>query len=109
MHLSTTAALALVFSATVPAAALGQPSAPSPTASAPDDGRFTSPLRAYRGFGEQALVDWKAANDRVGRIGGWRTYAREAAPPEAASPTAAPASGAASAPDRHHGHAPRTP
>ena len=27
-------------------------------------------------------VDWRAANDRVERVGGWRTYARETLPPE---------------------------
>ncbi len=32
----------------------------------------------YRGYKEVTLQDWKAANDRVGEIGGWRTYAREA-------------------------------
>lgn len=27
-------------------------------------------------------ADWRAANDRVERVGGWRTYARETLPPE---------------------------
>ena len=27
-------------------------------------------------------IDWRAANDRVERVGGWRTYARETLPPE---------------------------
>ncbi|MFG6439177.1 hypothetical protein [Roseateles sp. LKC17W] len=27
-------------------------------------------------------VDWRAANDRVERVGGWRTYARETLPAE---------------------------
>lgn len=42
-----------------------------------------------------ASADWKAANDTVARIGGWRAYAREAAAPPAA------ASAAASAPAAH--------
>ncbi len=29
-------------------------------------------------------VEWRAANDRVARIGGWRTYARETLPQEKA-------------------------
>lgn len=27
-------------------------------------------------------VDWRAANERVARVGGWRAYARETLPPE---------------------------
>ena len=27
-------------------------------------------------------ADWRAANTRVERVGGWRTYARETLPPE---------------------------
>lgn len=27
-------------------------------------------------------TDWRAANTRVERVGGWRTYARETLPPE---------------------------
>jgi hypothetical protein len=36
---------------------------------------------------------WREANDNVARIGGWRTYAREAQAPEVAAPaaTASPA------------------
>lgn len=29
-------------------------------------------------------ADWRAANERVARVGGWRTYARETLPPEGA-------------------------
>lgn len=29
-------------------------------------------------------ADWRAANARVERLGGWRTYARETLPPEKA-------------------------
>lgn len=32
----------------------------------------------HRAYQEVTLQDWKAANDRVGEIGGWRTYANEA-------------------------------
>lgn len=38
---------------------------------------YQSPLKAYQGFSEQPLHDWREANDLVGRIGGWRTYAQE--------------------------------
>lgn len=38
---------------------------------------YQSPLKAYQGFSEQPLHNWREANDLVGRIGGWRTYAQE--------------------------------
>ncbi len=38
---------------------------------------FKSVLTSYRPFVDQDLESWKEANDRVGRIGGWRAYARE--------------------------------
>jgi hypothetical protein len=69
-----------------------------------------SAFSGYRRFADEASVPWKQANDTVGRIGGWRAYAREAALPETSLPAPAPASGAppaagaaepASAPTRH--------
>lgn len=43
---------------------------------------FESVFDAYRPYRHQAAVPWREANDRVGAVGGWRTYAREAAEPE---------------------------
>lgn len=44
---------------------------------------YTSPLHTYQGYKEQPVQPWREANDRVGQIGGWRTYAKEA---QAAAP-----------------------
>jgi len=52
-----------------------------------------SAFKDYRRLDEAPAVRWRDANDTVDRIGGWRSYAREAAAP---APSAAPA--AASAP-----------
>ena len=60
---------------------------------------YQSPLKAYQGFSEQPLHNWREANELVGRIGGWRTYAQE--PWE--SPSAEPA-GEPSAKEQPHGH-----
>ncbi len=38
---------------------------------------YRSPLQHYRVLPDEPLQDWRAANDQVGRIGGWRTYAQE--------------------------------
>jgi len=76
------------------AGALAQP-APPPTRPDPIDAQTSVPPALYRSVfagyrpqGEPALENWKQANDTVARIGGWRSYAREA------SPAAPPASAA---------------
>lgn len=35
------------------------------------------PFRHYQGWRDEPLQDWREANDRVGAVGGWRTYLRE--------------------------------
>ena len=47
----------------------------------------TSAFAAYRRDAEVEPIGWRAANNTVARIGGWRAYAREAA---AAAPAPAP-------------------
>ncbi len=124
---------AAVLAASALAAQASSPAAPErrdPTrADAPVPPLQTrSALETYRRHAEQPLGDWRAANDEVTRIGGWRTYLRQAqapdappapAPAPAGAPTeakpaatgaAAPANPAASAPaagpapgHRHHG------
>jgi len=58
-----------------------------------------SALSSYRRTGgeDPPATAWREANDTVGRIGGWRAYAREAQAgatpaPAASSPPATPAS-----------------
>lgn len=43
---------------------------------------YRSPFADYRLIGEEPVGDWRAANDEVGRIGGWREYLRESQAPE---------------------------
>lgn len=40
---------------------------------------YQSPFADYRVLGEDKSTPWQEANDKVGKIGGWRAYAREAA------------------------------
>lgn len=76
-----------------------------PTAAVPPI-TVRSALTTHRPFGEAPPLPWREANDAVGRIGGWRAYAREAA--AAAAPAApTPSPGAASAPA--HGAHPAHP
>jgi hypothetical protein len=58
---------------------------------------YQSTFGGYRPLLEDKLLPWRDANDEVGRIGGWRAYAREgrehggaiAAPASVTQPTAA--------------------
>lgn len=67
---------------------------------------YSSPLARYRVAGDVAVGSWTEANDTVTRIGGWRTYAREASQPEAPTPVPAArtAPAAASSPPAEPGH-----
>ena len=40
--------------------------------------QYRSPFHDYRTFGDSVRTPWRQANDEVARIGGWRTYLREA-------------------------------
>jgi hypothetical protein len=39
---------------------------------------YTSPIADYQKFVDEKVLPWKAANDKVAEIGGWRAYAKEA-------------------------------
>ena len=67
-----------------------------PAATTPQTDR--SAFESYQSFTEEKLLPWKDANDTVGRVGGWKAYAREAQGESAATP-ATPA-----AADPHAGH-----
>ena len=49
---------------------------------------YRSTLSEYRRLGDDKPVTWREANGTVGRIGGWRAYAREAS--ESAAAASAP-------------------
>ena len=44
---------------------------------------YRSSLADYRVLSDEKVKPWKETNDKVGRIGGWRAYAKEAQQPEA--------------------------
>ena len=51
---------------------------------------YHSALTDYRPLAEEKVAPWKETNDTVGRIGGWRVYAREAREAGPAAATTAP-------------------
>jgi hypothetical protein len=60
---------------------------------------YESPFAPYRPFAEGAVGPWKSVNDEVGRIGGWKVYAREAQTGPGAAPVQAqPPAGSPRAP-----------
>ena len=59
-------------------------------------------VAGYRRHTDVQAVPWAEANATVGRVGGWRAYAREAARPEPAP--SAPAGPPPAAAPHHHRH-----
>lgn len=57
----------------------------TPAASAEDAAPpgYRSAFEGYQRYTDEKTVNWKEANDAVGRIGGWRVYAKEASEPDA--------------------------
>jgi len=42
---------------------------------------YRSAFENYQTYTDEKVINWKAANDNTGRIGGWQAYAKEAAQP----------------------------
>ncbi len=106
----TVIALCVVLGAPASLPLAGAESRPDPAdpAALVPQASYRSAFADYRPLGEEAVGNWRAANDEVRRIGGWREYAREVQSPDekpgaAAPPKAAPAAPAVPA-GAHPGH-----
>jgi hypothetical protein len=51
---------------------------PSMKQALPQPPAFRSAFEGYQPYTDDGAPEWKKANDEVGKIGGWRAYAREA-------------------------------
>ena len=73
-------------------AAAALPAAPMAAVPAPTQApaAYRSALEGYQPYSDEQTVDWKNANDTVGRIGGWREYAKEAQQLQTPAPAAQP-------------------
>lgn len=93
--------LAAVVAASAAAASNAQTppasAAPAPTVN------YRSAFEGYQPFNDQQVGSWKDANDNVGRIGGWRSYAKEAQQVEGKA-QGQPAEAPAAAPTQPPGH-----
>lgn len=93
----TATALIAAGAAVAQTAGPGAVTAPAPvTAPAQPAHAWRSAFDGYEAFADAPITSWRESNDTVGRIGGWRVYAREAA--GAASAPAAPGQPPAAAP-----------
>ncbi len=76
--------------------------------------RYESVFAPYKTYRDEKTGSWLSANETVERIGGWRAYAKEAQPPDAATPAmpampanrSKPAAPAQSDPHAGHGGKP---
>jgi hypothetical protein len=64
------------------------PAAASAASAAKPELTYRSAFEGYRRYTDEPVVSWKETNDNVGRIGGWRAYAKEASGDPAADPHA---------------------
>jgi hypothetical protein len=81
---ATAVAVVAVFAVTV---AMAQPVADanivnSTGAQTTPHVQYSSAFSDYVPYSEQTIDSWRQANDTVGEIGGWRTYAKEARQPD---------------------------
>ena len=97
-HPSTGLLMAVWLPLQLSALSAGAQTPPSPapaTQAAP--AAYRSAFEGYQAYRDEKIANWKEANDNVGRIGGWRAYAKEASQP--------PAPSTATQPVPHAGHA----
>lgn len=85
-----------VLGVSICAAASAQQVSAPPAATTP---AYRSALEGYRPYADESVAPWKDVNQAVREAGGWRAYAREGRPAEAAAPArAASAAAPAAAP-----------
>ena len=87
--------IGLTLSTTLAATCFAQTPAPGNAAAKPGATPVRSAFDGYQAYNDEAVSNWKAANENVARIGGWREYAwqaqsEEATPPRAAAQEAQP-------------------
>lgn len=88
--------------ATVYAQTVASPPGLSTVPSTASPATYRSALEGYQPYRDEKIKPWKESNDTVGKIGGWRAYAKEAAEP-ANQGGAAPAAPGAAHPHAGHG------
>jgi hypothetical protein len=89
--------LAATFaSAALSTTAFGQTTPPKTGQGVAQAAPYQSAFGGYRAYTDEPVANWKAANDTVASIGGWREYAKQAqsedaTPARSVAPEATPA------------------
>lgn len=78
------AALPVVLALSVSAQPVRPPAQAEPVQQAGPPA-YRSAFEGYRAFSDEKVAPWKDSNDTVGKIGGWKAYAREAQEGQAGS------------------------
>jgi hypothetical protein len=119
-HWSLTAVVSVASASAIAQGAANSAASPSVSATASGTttsgqaatpGAYQSAFEGYQAFSDEKVVGWKEANDTVGKIGGWREYAKQARSEDGkpqsqeAKPagTQQPATGGTGAPAAGHG------
>ena len=98
----------MVAPAVTPVAAPAVAPAPmAPPSQTAPPAAYRSAFEGYQAYSDEKIAPWKESNDTVGKVGGWRAYAKEAQEPQAPGarqPAAAGAAVGAGAANPHAGH-----
>lgn len=54
---------------------------------------YQSSFSTYQAYSDQPIISWRNANDTVGKIGGWRSYAKEVQQSQSDLPQSKPIAG----------------
>ncbi len=88
-------------------AAAAQPAAgPADAKASVPPTAYESPFAGYRGHADAKVGHWRGVNEEVGRIGGWKAYAREAYEASQAAQSGAKPAPVAPPPSSHPGAKP---
>ena len=83
--------IALLACTALSSAAFAQTTPPKTSGDKAQAAPFRSAFEGYQAWADDPVSSWKASNDTVARIGGWREYAKQAQSDDAASPPTADA------------------
>jgi len=66
--------------------------------------KYESAIKDYRSYSGQSIQPWRDSNDNVGRIGGWREYAKEGRASATGKPAGDGKTPTPAKTDSHDGH-----
>lgn len=77
LALSCLAVLGSMAALTASAQSVPQAAGAANPAPQPQAVPYRSTFESYQPFSDQKIIPWRQANETVGKVGGWRAYAKE--------------------------------